>query len=113
MNKGIATVLAAGTLVLAACNGWPTTLPYQQAVMKPEKYTTYSPAAAEAVPMFYAGNHRFMVLPGESNVRGARTSSVNSGGQVSVFALEGDAAPFGNLFTTSAGGRVHAAALID
>ena len=112
MNKGIATLLAAGTLALSACNGWPTTLPYQQAVMKPEKYHTYTPAGADAVPMFYAGNHRFMVLPGEMNLRGARTSSVNTGG-ASVFALEGDVAPFGNLFARGANGRVHAAALID
>jgi hypothetical protein len=113
MNKGIAILLAAGTLALTACNGWPETMPYRQAVMSPEKYITYTPTAAEAVPMFYAGNHRFMVMPGATNLRGARTRAVSAGGQASVFSLEGDEPPFGNLFASDAGGRVHAAALID
>jgi hypothetical protein len=113
MNRGIAGIFAASTLILGACNGWPATLPYKQAVRMPEKYVTYTAAPTESVPVFMAGNHRYMVMPGEANVRGARTSTVASGGGTSVFALEGDAAPFANLFARSADGRVHAVAPID
>jgi hypothetical protein len=114
MNKAIVTLLGAGMVVMAGCNGWPTTLPYAQAETKPEKYQTYAPAAAEAVPMFYAGNHRFMVMPGHTNLRGARTSSVAAtGSPVSAFALEGDEPPYGNLFARNADGSVSAVAAID
>jgi hypothetical protein len=113
MNKGIATFLAAGTVVLSACNGWPTTLPYQQAETKPEKYVTYTAVPEQAVPQFYAGNHRFMVMPIEGKVGGARTTAVATGASVSVFALEGDEAPYGNLFATGADGRLRVIAPID
>jgi hypothetical protein len=113
MNKGLAGILAASSLALSACNGWPSTVPYQQAVRMPEKYPTYEFVPAQSVPVFVAGNHRYMVMPGETNVRGARTTGVASGGGVSVFALEGDEAPFANLFARSANGRVHSVGLID
>jgi hypothetical protein len=113
MNRRTATLLAASALLVGACNGWPTTRPYEQAVNRPEKYITYTPVTPQAVPMFYAGNHRYMVMPTPANVRGARTASVPSGQSVSVFALEGDEAPFANLFARQADGRVHAVAAID
>jgi hypothetical protein len=113
MNKGIAGIFAACTLMLSACNGWPETMPYRQAVRLPEKYVTYSPTPAQSVPVFMAGQHRYMVMPGTAKVGGARTRSVASGGGTSVFALEGDEAPFANLFARSADGRVHAVAAID
>jgi hypothetical protein len=111
MNKGIATFLAAGTLIFSACNGWPTTLPYQQAETKPEHYPTYM--AADSAPQFYAGNHRYMVMPGEANIRGARAVPVATGSPVSVFSLEGDEAPFSNLFARDASGRTRVVAPID
>lgn len=113
MNKGIATLLAAGTLVLGACNGWPATLPYQQAETLPEKYPTYLAVPEQSVPQFYAGNHRFMVMPTYAKVGGARTTSVATGGAVSVFALEGDEPPYGNLFASEADGRMRVIAPID
>ena len=113
MNKGIAWALAAAGCLLTACNGWPTTRPYSEAAYRPEKYPTYSPAPAEAVPMFYAGNNRFMVVPVEVNLRTARTTSVNANAPVSIFALSGDEAPYANLFARAADGRVYAVAPID
>lgn len=113
MNKGIAGIFAVSTLVLTACNGWPTTMPYNQAVRHPEHYITYTPTPAQSVPVFMAGNHRYMVMPGSARIGGARTSTVASGGGTSVFALEGDQAPFANLFARSADGRMHAVAAID
>lgn len=113
MNKGTATLLAAGALLLGGCNGWPTTRPFQQAVNSPEKYITYTPAPAQTVPMFYAGNHRYMVMPGEANFRGARTTAVTTGEAVSVLALEGDEAPFSTMFSRGADGRVRSVSAID
>jgi hypothetical protein len=113
MNKGTATLFAAGALLLSACNGWPTTRPFQQAVNMPEHYITYTPSPAESVPMFYAGNHRYMVMPTPASFRSARTASVATGESVSVFALEGDEAPFSTLFSRGADGRVHAVSAID
>ena len=113
MNKGIAGIFAASTLMLSACNGWQATMPYQQALRHPEKYVTYSPVPAQSVPVFMAGNHRYMVMPSAARVGGARTSTVASGGGTSVFALDGDEAPFANLFARSADGRLHAVAPID
>lgn len=113
MNKGTAVFLAAGSLVLGACNGWPTTRPYQQALTSPEKYVTYTPSSAESVPMFYAGNHRYMVMPTPASFGGARTASVATGEAVSVFALEGDEAPYSTLFSRGADGRVRAVSAID
>lgn len=113
MNKAMTKALAAaGCLLLAACNGWPTTLPYDEARSRPEKYPTYEAAAAEAVPMFYAGNHRFMVMPTEVDVR-ARTSVVAADAPVSVFALSGDQAPYSALFARGADGRTYVVGLID
>lgn len=114
MNRRIGFALAAaGCLLAAACNGWPTTRPHSEAVTLPEKYPTYLRTAPEAVPMFYAGNHRYMVLPTEANVRGARTAAVGASAPVSVFALSGDEAPYAALFARTPDGRVHAVAAID
>lgn len=104
--------LGALALVLGGCNGWPGTVPYNQALNKPEKYPTY--AGVEGHPVeFYAGNHRYMVLPGEINLRTARTAPVGAGGTGSIFALQGDEAPYSSLFARSAEGRTHAVGLID
>lgn len=104
---------AAGCLLTAACNGWPTTLPHNEAVTLAEPYPTYLRTAPEAVPMFYAGNHRYMVMPTEAHVRGARTTDVGTSAPVSVFALSGDEAPYATLFARTPDGRVHAVAAID
>ena len=113
MNKGIVWALAAAGCLLTACNGWPTTRPYAEVVYRPEKYPTYSPTAAEAVPMFYVGHNRFMVMPTEVNLRTASTTGVSADAPVSVFALSGDEAPYANLFARAADGRVYAVAPID
>ncbi len=109
-GSGIALIAAA---VLVGCNGWPQTVPYEQAEHRAEKYPTYAASPASAVEMFYAGNHRFMVMPGEAQLRTARTVSVPANAPVSVFALEGDAAPYSVLFARTADGRTHAVAAID
>jgi hypothetical protein len=112
MKTGIGVALMAAAQ-FAACNGWPRTIPYQQAEHKPENYPTYAPASAQAAEMFYAGNHRYMVMPGEVNLRTARTAGVQTSAQVSVFALEWDAAPYTALFVRAAEGRLRAVAPID
>ncbi len=103
---------AACVMLLGACNGWPGTMPYNQALNKPEQYPTYA-ATAERPVEFYAGNHRYMVLPTEVNLRTARTAAVNSSSGASVFSLAGDDAPFASLYARSADGRTHAVAPID
>lgn len=111
MNLKIA--LAAGTaLLLGACNGWPTTMPYTQAMTHPEKYPTYSATATRPVE-FYAGHHRYMVLPAEVNLGAARTAPVSTGANVSVFSLQGDEAPYGSLFARGPNGRTVAVGVID
>lgn len=111
MNRG--KLLALGALVglLSACNGWPDTLPYNEAVNRPEKYPTYAATAGHPVE-FYAGNHRFMVMPVEMNLRTARTAPVGTS-VGSVYSLQGDEAPFTSLFVRSADGRTHVATVID
>jgi hypothetical protein len=112
MNKSKKIALSALVVVLGACNGWPATMPYDQAVRKPEKYPTYSAAPGQPAE-FYAGNHRYLVLPGEVNLRTAPTAPVSASGGGSVFALQGDEAPYSSLFARSAEGRTHAVGLID
>lgn len=114
MKKNVKFVLAAGAaLLLGACNGWPGTLPYEQALNKPENYPGYAPVAGEPRE-FYAGNRRFLILPAEANVRAARTRPVGAGAAgVSVFSLEGDEPPYATLFARGSDGRVFAVAPID
>jgi hypothetical protein len=114
MNKTIRVLVGAGAVaMLSACNGWPDTKPYHQAVNQPEKYPTYSASSGHPVE-FYAGQHRFMVMPGEVDLRTAKTAPVSAGAAgVSVFALEGDEAPYASLYARSADGRTHAVGPID
>ena len=112
MKKNVKLVLAAAVLLAGACNGWPGTLPYQEARQKPEPYPTYTATAGHPVE-FIAGHHRFMVLPTEVNLRTARTESVGMNAGVSVFSLAGDEAPFATLVARGADGRTHAVAAID
>jgi hypothetical protein len=112
MKTGIGMILIAAAQ-LAACNGWPKTIPYQQAEHKAEKYPTYAATPATSVEMFYAGQHRYMVMPGETNVRTARTAGVQASAPISVFALEGDEAPYAVLFARTPDGRTRTVAPID
>jgi hypothetical protein len=113
MNKAKKLAVGAVTvMLLGACNGWPDTLPYDQALNQPEKYPTYAATAGRPVE-FYAGNHRYMVMPSEVSLRSARTAAVSAGSGVSVFSLQGDEPPFASLYARSADGRTHAVAPID
>ena len=112
MNKGRMLALGATVALLSACNGWPTTLPYDEARNRPEPYPTYAATVGDPVE-FYAGNHRFLVMPGEVNLRTARTAPVSASGGGSVFALQGDDAPYSSLFVRAADGRTRATAVID
>lgn len=112
MKMNVKMVLAAGALLLSACNGWPDTIPREQAVDKPEKYPTYAPTAGQPVE-FYAGNHRYLVLPEEADARSARTAPVSTGAGLSVFSLAGDQPPYSVLFARGADGRTYAVAPID
>jgi hypothetical protein len=112
MNTRKKVALSALVLLLSACNGWPDTMPYEQALNQPEKYPTYAPMAGQPVE-FYAGNHRYLVMPGEVNVRTARVQPVSGGTGQGIFSLQGDEAPYSNLFARSPDGRTHAVGLID
>lgn len=113
MKKTVKSVWVAGTiLLLGACNGWPDTVPFQDAENKPEKYVTYAGTAGHPVE-FYAGNRRFLVLPVEFNLRGARTRPVSTAEGVGVFSLDGDEAPYASLFARGGDGRTHVVAAID
>lgn len=112
MNKRRKVALSALVVLLGACNGWPGTMPYEQALNNPEKYPTYSPAPGQPVE-FYAGNHRYLVMPGEVNVRTARVQAVSGGTGQGIFSLQGDEPPYSNLFARSQDGRTHAVGLID
>jgi hypothetical protein len=111
MNRAKKIALGAAVIVLSACNGWPDTVPYEQALNKPEKYPTYLATAGQPVE-FYAGNHRYLVLPGEVNLRTARTAPV-AAGTAGIFSLQGDEPPYADLFARSADGRTHGVGLID
>lgn len=115
MNKGMTALLAAAALVVGACNGWPTTegYAYPDAVRMPEKYPTYTPTAAEDAQMFLAGNHRYMVMPGMVDLRSAKTAQVGTAGSASVFSVQGDEAPFSNLFARAQNGQWRAVGVID
>jgi hypothetical protein len=105
-------ILVAATQ-LAACNGWPKTIPFEQAEHRPEKYQTYTATPAESLAQFYAGNHRYMVMPGVLQLRSARMAGVQAHTPFSVFALQGDEAPYSVLFARTPDGRMRAVAPID
>ena len=114
MNRAMKfAVLVTGAFAMSACNGWPDAPPYAESENRPEKYVTYSAAPAEAVPEFTAEHHRYMIMPGHTNLRGAKTRQIGAAGTSSVFALEGDDAPHANLFARSADGQWQTAGVID
>jgi hypothetical protein len=106
-------IMAVASAVLSACNGGPEAIEYSEAEHKPEKYATYTATPADSVPMFVAEHHRYMIMPTASRLRLGRTQPVGSAGGASVFALQGDEAPYGNLFARTASGEVRAAMVID
>lgn len=106
-------LLAAVTIVGGGCNGWPDAIEFDAAAHKPEKYQTYAAAPAEAVPIFVAEHHRYMIMPTSSNLRLGRTRQVGTATGVSVFALEGDDAPFANLFAQAPDGSWRQIGIID
>lgn len=112
MNKGKKVALSAAVVLLGACNGWPDAAPFAEAINKAEPYPTYAAAAGQPVE-FYAGNHRYLVMPGEVNLRSARTAPVAASGGGSAFGLAGDEAPYSSVYVRGGDGRTHAAGLID
>ena len=112
MNKAGKLAMSALVVLAGACNGWPDTMPYNQALNKPEHYPTYSATAGQPVE-FYAGNHRYLVMPGEFNLRTARTAPVAGTSAAGVVSLQGDEPPYSSLFARSADGRTHSVGLID
>ena len=113
MNRVMKFALVVSGAVMSACNGWPDAPPYAESENRPEKYATYAYAPAEAVPVFTAEHHRYMVMPGHTNLRGAKTRQIGSAANASVFALEGDDAPYANLFARGADGTWRVAGVID
>ncbi|HEY0811160.1 MAG TPA: hypothetical protein VGD49_13420 [Longimicrobiales bacterium] len=114
MKKGMKFALvAAGTMAIGACNGWPDAIEYNTAANKPEKYVTYTATPADSVPMFVAEHHRYMIMPGRTHMRLGRTHQVGSTSGSSVFALEGEEAPYAYLFAQTPNGEWRSAMLID
>ena len=106
-------MLAAALVALAGCNGWPEATPGDAAVHKPEKYSTYSYATAEEVPMFMAEHHRYMVMPTNVNLRGSAMRAVSATPATSAFALDYDTPPYSSLYVRAEDGRVRPASVID
>jgi hypothetical protein len=63
--------------------------------------------------MFVAEHHRFMIMPTATHLRLGRTRQVGTAAGAGVFALDGDNAPYGNLFARTANGEWRSAIVID
>ena len=114
MNSGIKVAFVAlVSVVVGACNGWPDATESRQAINQPEKYLTYAATPADSVPVFVAEHHRYMVMPTPTHLRLGKTRQVGTAAGASVFALEGDAAPYSNLFVRTTTGEWRSVGVID
>jgi|SRR5687768_9697812 len=91
-------VLATGALV-SACNGWPDSHPAEEAENRPEKFPTYAATAPENATTFTFENRQWMVSSTPVSFRGAKLQAVGTAGATSLYAPQGDAAPYGVLYT--------------
>jgi hypothetical protein len=107
------SLLAGVAILVIACNGWPQAGDIDVEANKPEKYLTYATTPADAVPIFVAEHHRYMVMPASTNLRVGSARQVGTATGARVFALEGDEAPFANLFAQAPDGRWRTIGLID
>jgi hypothetical protein len=105
MKLRIAFAVLAGSTALAACNGWPKAIEFEQAAHKPEKFPTYAATAAEQTQAFTFEGRSWMIEPTVVDLRGATLVAVGSGGGGSLMAQTGDQAPYGVLFAPVGGSK--------
>lgn len=105
MKMRIAFAVLAGSTALAACNGWPKTVEYQQAEHKAEKFPTYTATPAEQAHTFEFDHRTWMIEPASVDLRGAKLQAVGSGGGASLMAAAGDQAPYSVLYAPAGGTR--------
>src|SRR5688500_16499868 len=105
MKLRIAFAILAGSTALAACNGWPKAIEFEQAAQKPEKFPTYAATVAEQAQTFTFDGRTWMVEPTVVDLRGANLMAVGSGGGASLMAQTGDQAPYGVLFASAGGSK--------
>jgi hypothetical protein len=91
-------IVAVGTFA-SACNGWPDSAPADEAENRPEKFPTYAPTAAEHASTFTFENRQWMVSASPVSFRGAKLQAVGTAGTTALYAPQGDAAPYGVLYT--------------
>ena len=99
MKIRMALIISAAGAVVSACNGWPDSHPADEAENRPEKFPTYAATAAENAAPITFDNRRWMVSASPVSFRGAKLQSVGSAGTTSLYAPQGDAAPYGVLYT--------------
>jgi len=98
--QGIA--LLAGALTRMACNGWPDANDVRQAQTKPEKYQTYAATQGDQQTIVFE-NRRYVVTPAPVDLHDAKLQSVGSADGVSIYAPEGEQAPYSVLYTPVSG----------
>ena len=113
-KKLIRTMLifgSAATVALAACNGWPKAIEKSEAENHAEKYPTYA-AAPEQTPFEFGGRH-WMLSASTESLTGARRQSVGTAGNVTIYAPEGEQAPYSVLYAPAGGNKWHRVVPID
>ena len=111
VTRTMLMVGSAATVALAACNGWPKAVAKSEAENHPEKYPTYA-AAPEQTP-FEFGGRRWMLAVGTESLTGARLQSVGTAGNVTIYAPEGEQAPYSVLYAAAGGNKWHRVVPID
>jgi hypothetical protein len=99
MNIRMVLMISAAGALVSACNGWPDSHPAEEAENRPEKFPTYAATAAESASTFTFDNRRWMVSASPVSLRGAKLQAVGTGGTASLYAPEGDVAPYSILYT--------------
>jgi hypothetical protein len=108
MRRNHGWVMLCGTLVCAACNGFPDPEPIEQAETKPEKYPSYGQSGSPAVVTIE--RQRWLVLPGAlADVDPTALQPLATGGGGSMFTAIGDQPPYDALYARMPDGSLHVA----
>jgi hypothetical protein len=99
MKIRMALLISAAAAVVSACNGWPDSHPADEAENRPEKFPTYTAAAAENAAPITFENRRWMVSVSPVSLRGAKLQAIGTAGTTSLYAPPGDVAPYRVLYT--------------
>lgn len=99
--------LLLGMTALAACNGWPRAPELEAARHKPEYYATYAATPGEQVQTVTFDNRRWLVSPARAWLRGVKLQAVGTAGRTTVYAEQGQRAPYSVLYAADASGNLH------